>query len=167
MQRQQITPAQKSLRRALAGAGVLAACLWLSPVILAVLQSPGGGGLWFFVSLWGFAAVMGLAALLVGLIEAGLSVVPNRLAAVWAAWGLIGIGVLLVKFVPADAMAAYLVRALYVSGAAILAVYFWIASGCAAANARRVMRRQLKQRNVPLQPARPRPARRWFFLWLW
>jgi hypothetical protein len=178
MQRQQITPAQKALRRALAGAGVLMACLWLSPFMFVIFRglisyaaSNGLQGVppavWVTLGVWAFVTLAGLVGLLVGLQEAGLSAMPNRLGAFWAAWGLVGLGVLLVKIVPADASAAYWMRGLYATVAAILAVYFFIASGLAAANARRVMRRQLRQRNVPLQPARPRPARRWFFLWLW
>jgi hypothetical protein len=178
MQRQQVNPARKSLCRALAGAGVLMASLWLSPFIFEIFRGlvsyVASNGLqdvppaaWVPLGVWAFVTLSGLVALLVGLREASLSVVPNRLAAFWAAWGLVGLGWLLVEIVPANAAGAYWMRGLYATVAAILAVYFFIASGLAAANARRVMRRQLKQRNVPLQPARPRPARRWFFLWLW
>jgi hypothetical protein len=165
-----LTPAQKSVRRALAGAAVAAVALWLSPLIWSqfaamLLQSPRAA--WWPAAVWAFVTSAALFALWVGLKEAGLSVIPNRLGAFWAAWGLVGLGVSLVEFVPWDAIAAYWVRGVYFTGFALLAVYFFIASGLAAANAGRVMRRQLKQRNVALQPARPRPARRWFFLWLW
>jgi hypothetical protein len=164
-----VTPAQKAVRRALTGSAVAALGLWLSPLIwnqfAAMWQSPRSA--WVPVAVWAFVTGSGLFALWVGLKEAGLSVVPNRLGAFWAAWGLLGLGWLLLNFVPLDPSGAYAVRGGYATCFAVLAVYVFIASGLAAANARRVMRRQLKQRNVPLRPARPRPARRWFFLWLW
>jgi cation transport ATPase len=164
-------PAQKSLRRALWGAGVLTVCLWLSPVMLGDFLPALWRlrDLWVPLVLWAwvFAALAGLWGLFVGLREAGKSVMPNWMGAFWAASALVSLGVLFVKIVPPGPSAAYLVRGLYITGFAVVAVYFWIAAGFAAASARRAIERQLRQRNAVLHPARLRPARRWFFLWLW
>jgi hypothetical protein len=159
-----LTPAQITLRRALAGAGVLTACLWLSPVMWRNF----GGPLWLSphdapvkvwgpLALWAFAALAGLVGLFVGLKEAGSSVAPNWLGAFFAASVLAGIGLLFLKqMFPADPLAGYIVRGLYIAGFAVVAVYFWIAAGFAAASARRAIERELRRRNRPLYPARPR-----------
>jgi hypothetical protein len=168
------TPAEKALRRALYGAGFLAACLWLSPGVWRNLAVPlwhvsdPSLELWLPFGVWAFVTLAAAMSLYVGLMEAAGLVPANWMGAFWSISIMLGIAALWVKHIlPAHEFDAYFVRGLYVSGLAVAAVYFFIASGLSAANARRVMLRQLRQRKVALQPARPRPARRWFFLWLW
>jgi hypothetical protein len=170
LRQQRNTPARKSLRRALLGAGLLTACLWLSPVMFDLfkwsLAHPSHelwGFVWPSLGVWGFFVLMGGFALRVGLKETPGRVPQNLMAAFWAACGMVGIGALFLKIVPADASAAYLVRGLYAPGFAVLAVVFWIV-GLASGNAARRMRRLANRRNAALHPSRPR---RWFFLWLW
>jgi hypothetical protein len=158
LRQQRNTPDRKSLRRALAGAGVLTVCLWLSRVVWGNFA----GVSWLPLAVWGFVTIAGLWALLVGLREARFLVPPNWMAAFWAACGMVGIGALFLKMVPADASAAYLVRGVYATAFAVVAVWFWIVSGLGLASARRTINRRLNARNVPLQAARPR---RRFFFW--
>jgi hypothetical protein len=159
-----LTPAEKSLRHALFGAGTLAACLWLSPVMWRNFAGPlwlsphnAPVEVWGPLAMWAFAALAGLVALLVGLKDAGASIAPNWLGAFWAASVLAGIGVLFLKQIfPADPLAGYIVRGVYVAGFAVAAVYFWIAAGFAAASARGAIEREQRRRNGPLYPAQPR-----------
>jgi cation transport ATPase len=153
MAKRPLSPAGKTLRRALLGAGLLTLCLWLSRVMLVLLRSPDPA-IWLPLAVWGFAVLAGAFALRVGLKEAPERVPQNPMGAFWAAWVLVGIAVLWVKIVPLDAAAAYLVRGLYATGFAVVAVYFWIASGLAAGSAKRRIRRLANARNAPLRAAR-------------
>jgi hypothetical protein len=157
-----LTPAQKTLRRALCGAFFVTACLWLEPVMSgiylpALWQSHNPPiEVWLPFAVWAFAALAGFVALQVGLKEAPSRVPQTSMGAFWAVCVMAGIGVLYLKQIfPPHASAAYFVRGLYVSGFAVMAVYFWIASGLAAGNAERRARREADRRNAPLRPARP------------
>lgn len=165
------TPAQKTLRRAWCGAAVLTACLWLSPVVWREFAGPLLRALhdpplevWLPFALWAFAMLAGLAGLLVGLQEAGATLPRSWMGAFWSLSLLLAIGALFVwQVYPDDDLAGYAVRGVYVTAAVVAAVHLWIASGLAAASAERVIRRQLKQRNAVLHPAKPRRRRRFFF----
>lgn len=147
-QQQPLAPAEKAVCRAVVGAGVLTACLWLSPV---VLRNFGG----LLCGAWAFIAVAGLVALIAGLQELRVIVPTNLLAAFFAASVLVGIAwLLLAGMFAADAMGGYIVRGLYVTGLAGAAVSFWIHSGFAQRSARREIERQLQRQNPPLRPVR-------------
>ena len=149
-QQRQQQPAEKAVRRAVVGAGVLTGCLWLSPLML---QNFSG----LLCGAWAFTAVAGLVALIAGLQEARALVPVNLLAAFWSASVLLGIGwLLLAGMVPADATGSTIVRGLYVTGLAAAGVSFWIHSGLAQRNAQREIERQLQRQNPPMIPARPR-----------
>jgi hypothetical protein len=146
-----LSPAGKTLRRALLGAGLLTLCLWLSPVMLAMARMPDT--FWPPLAVWGFAVLAGAFALRVGLKQAPDRVPQNPMGAFWAAWVLVGIGVLWVKIVLPDAAAAYLVHGVLTTVASVVAVYFQIASGIAG-NAKRRIRRLANARNAPLRASR-------------
>jgi hypothetical protein len=149
-QQQPLAPDEKAVCRAVVGAGVLTACLWLSPV---VVRNFGG----WVCGAWAFIAVAGVVALIAGLREARMIVPQNLLAAFFAASVLLGIGwLLLAGMFPADATGGYIVRGLYVTGLAGAAVWFWIHSGFAQRSARREIERQLQRQNPPMISARRR-----------
>lgn len=143
-----LDPAQKAVRRAVIGAAVLTACLWLSPLLWRNFGGAARGA-------WAFVAVAGLMALIAGLREARGAVPTNLLAAFWSASLLLAIaGLLLAGMFPADVTQGYIVRGLYVSGLAAAAVSFWVYSGLGQVVARRAIERQLRRQNAPMRPVR-------------
>jgi len=164
------TPAEQALSRAMGGAGFFTACCWLSPVMWRnfagpLLQSPQNAPveLWLPLAVWGVVGLMAWLYLVVGIRDARWIVPQNFLAACWCLLLLIGMAVLFGKRIyPPGEPAGYIVRGVYVTGFAVGAMYFWIASGLGSSSARRIIKRLLKRRNALLRPAR---RRRWFFFW--
>lgn len=143
-------PDEKAVTRAVAGAVVLTACLWVSPLLRGNFSGLALGA-------WAFTALAGLMALMAGIRAARELVAQDALMAFWAASVfLVCGGLLLAGMVPADAEGRFIVRGLYVCGLAGAAVCLWIYSGLAQRHARREIERALARQNAPMRPARRR-----------
>ena len=147
-QQQPLSPAEKAVTRAVVGAVVLTACLWVSPLMARNFSAYAGGAC-------AFVALAALVALIAGLKESRGAVPTDLLAAFWSACVILGFGWLLFAgMVPPDAAERYIVRGLYVAGLAGAAVAFWIYAGFGQGNALRKIERQLERENAPMRPVR-------------
>jgi hypothetical protein len=146
-----------SLNRALRGACVVTGSLWLSPVVF-------NSGFTLALAAWGAAMFLGLLYVGAGFREARVMVPPSLIGGFWSCAAMLGIAALwfYLGAVPDDPVWAYVVRGVYVTGLAVIAIYFWIVSGLGVRSALRVMNRQMRRRNAPLRAAR---SRRGFFFW--